>query len=231
MKFFDKYNRTARLYPAIITMLPYLLVSIQLSNSELGGIFQDLLSAKIAGNVTVAVVMIYLLIHINRFFSKEVFERWYFREELNMPTTDFMLFQNDHFSDQYKQQVREKVLEDFGMGMPTRELEDDDELEARKRISEAVGLIRNKIKGGNLLLQHNIEYGFIRNLIGGSILGIISSISAWVYFNITGASTAFIGITAFFIILFLIFLIASRLLINRFGRLYAKRLFLEYLAR
>ena len=59
-------------------------------------------------------------------------------------------------------------MTDFDITLLPEDQEKEKEEEARKKIVEAMSLIRAKVKDGRLLLQHNIEYGFVRNLIGGN---------------------------------------------------------------
>ena len=76
--------------------------------------------------------------------------------------------------------------------------------------------------------EHNIEYGFARNLIGGAVIALVMSIVDIVYFYLINNSLIFVVsiITAF---LFLILLLSSKLIMTRLGNQYAKRLFVEYL--
>jgi len=52
----------------------------------------------------------------------------------------------------------------------------DHNITARKKIVEAVSIMREKVMDGHLLLQHNIEYGLWRNLIEGSTFALLISI-------------------------------------------------------
>ena len=98
------------------------------------------------------------------------------------------------------------------------------------RIVEVVGLMRQKVKNGRLLIQHNIEYGFFRNLIGGAILGLIMSCIDSVYFYHQDDDTL-MGISLFLVFSFSILLILNKIIIQNLGKLYAKRLFQEYLQK
>lgn len=225
---FDKYTLTARLYPAIICLLPFLLFTINCNIQALNRIFHNLLGVKVIGNITISIVLLYLLMQINRFLGKFLFEKLIFKDELNMPTTRFLLYSDSEFSDQYKDKIRRKVSTDFQVNLPNREDELSDDTDCRKRIIESVGLIRNKVKDGNLLLQHNMEYGFARNLIGGSLLALcISGLDILYFLKIGNIIVEYLSIalTVFFILC----LILSRTIINHLGKVYAKRLFQEYL--
>ena len=98
---------------------------------------------------------------------------------------------------------------------------------ARRRIVEIVAQIRQKVRDGYLLLQHNIEYGFARNLIGGAPLGIsVSIVCAFYFYGDSRAITLFSVALAF---LWGLLLLLSKTIIGRFGVLYAKRLIQEYI--
>ena len=225
---FDKYTRKARIYPSIIILIPFLLFTLYCDIEGLKDIFDNLLKIKIIGNITISVVLLYLLTQINRFIGKFIFEKHMFKSELEMPTTRFMLFLNSEFSKEYKNQIREKINFDFNMNLPDENDEINDLLNSKKRIVEAIGLVRQKVKNGRLLLQHNIEYGFMRNLIGGSLIGLIMSIILIVYFfKHNKILIAYVGLGLAFFYLLLLFL--HRPIIKYLGNQYARRLFQEYL--
>jgi len=227
---FDKYTRTARIYPSLIILLPFLAFTIYCDINNLQTVFDDLLKVRIIGNLTISIVLLYLLTQINRLLGKFIFERQMFRNELEMPTTNFMLFTNSEFSKEYKLQIRAKVAKDFKVEMPIESDEIADIENARKRIVESVGLIRQKVKNGRLLLQHNIEYGFFRNLIGGSLIGLMMSLFD-IYYFYTNNNTLIGAVSIVISSCFVVLLIFHKPIINHLGNLYAKRLFQEYLQK
>lgn len=227
---FDKYNRTAKLYPSVIILIPFLLFTVYCDIDNLKDVFDNLLGIRILGNITISIVLLYLLVQVNRFLGKFIFERYMFQNELEMPTTNFMLYSNLEFSHDYKTKLREQIKSDFQITIPNEHSESDNIIDSRKRIVEAVGLIRQKVKNGRLLLQHNIEYGFFRNLIGGSIIGFIMSLIDIFYFyridnRLIGNIS--IGIASVFTVLLLL----HRPIIRNLGMQYAKRLYQEYLQK
>lgn len=227
---FDKYNRTARIYPSIIVLLPFLIFTIYCDIENLKDVFDDLLKVKIIGNVAISAVLMYFLTQINRFLGKFLFEKNIFSNEIEMPTTNFLLFSDTEFSSEYKRQIREQISKDFKIDLPDEQEENLDLKNTRKRIVEAVGLIRQKVKNGRLLLQHNIEYGFARNLIGGAIIGLVMSLFDVVYFfkhdnNLIGIISITLAIG------FGILLLIHKPIIKHLGNQYAKRLFQEYLQK
>lgn len=227
---FDKYFITARVYPSIIILIPFLLFTIYCEIANLQDVFDDVLKIKIVGNLTVSIVLLYLLVQVNRFLGKFLFEKKIFKNEMEMPTTNYLLYSNNEFSDDYKNQLRKQITIDFKINLPNPEEENANITNARKRILEAVGLIRQKVKNGRLLLQHNIEYGFARNLIGGSVIGIIISSFDVIYFY-SHKNILITIISAVFLIVFAFLLLFHKLIIKHLGNQYAKRLFQEYLQK
>jgi hypothetical protein len=227
---FDKYTRKARVYPSIIILIPFLIFTLYCEIEGLKDVFDNLLQVKILGNITISVVLLYLLVQINRFLGKFIFEKYMYKSEIEMPTTLYMLFSNSGFSKEYKNKIRDKIKADFDMHLPDEKDEVDNLLNSKKRIAEAIGLVKQKVKNGRLLLQHNIEYGFMRNLIGGSLIGLIMSIIVIAYFfKHNNQLIAYIGLgLALFYFLLLLF---HRPLIKHLGNEYAKRLFQEYLQK
>lgn len=114
------------------------------------------------------------------------------------------------------------------MGLLSETDEASDILRARKLIASAVSQIRNVLRDNSLLSQHNIEYGFFRNLIGGSFLAFIISIIILVHSYCSCELTTrhlgwILAITYFLPISF------SKLIIKRYGKYYAKILYEQFL--
>ncbi len=151
-----------------------------------------------------------------------------FKDEQAMPTTNYLLFSNSQFTKEYKLRLHRHIQADFQIQLPNEQEEAQNEEIARRRIVEAVGLVRQKVKNGRLLLQFNIEYGFARNLIGGSIIGLAVSIFDIVYFFSTG-NQLIGGISIFLAVVFSFLLAIHKITIRHLGNQYAKRLFQEYL--
>lgn len=69
-----------------------------------------------------------------------------------------------------KEKLRAKIKEKYYIELYNQIDESQNLATSRKRVAFAVSQIRNSMRDNSLLLQHNIEYGFFRNLIGGCIL-------------------------------------------------------------
>ena len=226
---FKKYTIIARFFPAIITSLPLVILSGFLIGDDYIALFANLKYIKIIGLASTPVILFYLFAQINRFIAKEYFQKKYFKGELEMPTTMFLLHSDDSLSSEYKNNIRAKIENEFSVTLPSQINEEQNIENSKLRISESVSLVRNKVGAGNLLLQHNIEYGFIRNLIGGSPISlIITIVNIFLFWRIIPSFPAMITniVLMFF---YLMFIILSRFLIERYGVIYAKRLFQEYM--
>lgn len=227
---FDKYTLKARIYPSIIILIPFLVFNLNCNIEGLKDVFDDLLKVKIVGNVSVSIVLLFLFVQINRFIGKFLFEKNLFKNESEMPTTNFMLYSNSEFSTEYKNKVRKQIQKDFQMTLPNQKEENDNLINTKKRIAEAIGLVRQKVKNGRLLLQHNIEYGFMRNLIGGSIFGLLMSVVIIIYFKTS--TTVYLSYLGYGLGGFYLFLLVfHRQIIGYLGNQYARRLFQEYLQK
>jgi hypothetical protein len=228
LPFINKYTLIARAYPATLCLVPVVFLTIGLANTDIGILVNAILSVKIFGCLAISVTAFFLLIHINRFIGKEIFENIYFKNELNMPSTLTLLPTTNTISSELFDKISLKTAADFNLYLPTRQESIDNELNSKKRIVEIVAQMRLKVKNGQLLLQHNIEYGFVRNLIGGAPLALIISIySAIFYYHISNAAYCFALILS---TLWLCLIVFSKFIIDRYGKLYAKRLIQEYLS-
>ncbi len=227
LPFLDRYSRVARLYPALITLVPVFLLTLGLAQNELVKLLGDIMAIRVVGGVSINVAALFLLIQANRFIGKEVFERWYFEDELRMPTTEMLLSSSTQISPQVRSKIDTLCQRDFGLHLPTVDEQEEDEMLARRRIVEIVAQIRQTVRDGHLLLQHNIEYGFARNLIGGAPLGITLSLACTLYYYEISRGIALFSVAL--AILWGLLLLLSKTIIGRFGVLYAKRLIQEYI--
>lgn len=227
---FDNYSLKARVAPTILTaIIPIVVFNHFYVSEEFAKLVGYFLSVKILSNFTISSVCLFFLTEVVRVLGKNIFQKIFFKEESYMPTTNFMMYGNGTYSDEFKNIFRNKIKEDFNINLPTADDENNDEALARKRIVETMAFVRKKLHGNTFLLQHNIEYGAVRNAIGGSILGILlSSINIYFFINIAPNALA-AKVSVFFLGIYLLFIVTSKLLINFYGTNYAKILFREYL--
>lgn len=221
---FNQYNLQARIAPAIICAIPILLFQYFFLSQEISNFLVFLGNLKFAGDFTISIVILYFISQVNRYFSKTFFEK----EEIYMPTTDFLLISNSEYSNEYKVKIYKKLEKDFGLKLPIEKEQKENEINSRKRISEIMSLARKKVGSGKLLLQHNIEYGFWRNLIGGTIFAALFS-GITTYFSYTESNKALFFISIILLIFYLFIFIFNKIIIGRFGKMYARVLIQEYM--
>lgn len=225
---YDRYERGARLYPAILTTFPILLLINFYSSTALVNFFNSI-GAMVVGDLSLSLVFIFLLVEVNKFFSKEIIQKHYFKDEQKFPTTNILLFADSTFSEDYKIKVHNKIHTNFGIKLLSKNEEERNEKLARQKINEAVALIREKVKAGRFVQNENIHYGFWRNLIGGSFVALPISITDAIFFvNLPHHRTATV-LSVVSLSVFLILLISSKYILATTGKNYAKTLIKEYL--
>ncbi len=224
----DKYDREARLYPAIITVIPLILLIIYFTDNNFVGFIYKI-SVLVFVGTSLTAIFIYFLMELNRFISKFFIEKFYFSSESKFPTSVILLYSDSTYSDSFKAKIFKKIFNDFEIKLPTREEEDANKDESLKQINEAISLIRAKVKSGRLVLRHNIHYGAARNLVGGSILGIfISLFDVYIFYYVIQNSSA-LNLSLILLGFYLIILLSSKFVLFNQGKSYAKCLIQEYL--
>ncbi len=146
-----------------------------------------------------------------------------------MPTTDYLMHEDGRYSEDYKQLFSDRVHKMFGLNLPTPEEEDADEHASRARIVEVLALVRSRMKGNEALHRHNIEYGAIRNLVGGSVIGTALCLFNITFFHFAVPSQMAITVSTALLVPYSLLIVLSRVLLGFYGRNYAKILFREYM--
>ncbi|MGB0757353.1 MAG: hypothetical protein ACPGO5_02760 [Patescibacteria group bacterium] len=231
MNIFNEYTLKARIVPACITLIPILVLYnffLQLYINDFVNFVNNFFI--LASNVSLAIIMIFVFAQFGRSVGKFLFEKIHFKDQLQFPTTDFLLYQNDKLSKEYKEKIRQQIENDFQIKLLDQKEENADIDSARKKIVEAVGLVRNKVKDGRLLLQHNIEYGFYRNVVGGSVIATAISILNMLLFLIYLPNEIALTLSVILFVVYLMPIIFSKKILNTHGHKYAELLFQEYLS-
>jgi hypothetical protein len=227
----DTYSIKARYAPALVSIvIPIATFNHFFVSEEISQYLSGMAGIRVFSNLTISAICLYYFSEIGRVIGKDVFEKAYFEEEARMPTTNFLMFSDATYSPQHKVRIREKVLADFGISLPSLEDESKSDDEARKRIVETMALIRKRLHGNAFLFQHNVEYGAMRNLIGGALIGVIISVAGIYFFHEIYVRDVAVSIFAVLIAIYAILLVFSKPIIKFYGRSYAKILFREYLA-
>ena len=179
----DKYVRVARVYPAVIGMLPTcILLAMCMGEwfpqceAVVGNVKWVL--CLVGGTALVSMAVGYLVREVFKETSKWLFQYPMFKkDETEMPTTKMLLWQNAAISPAYNKVIAAKVKATFGIKLPTAEEEKADLALAKKTIADAVYQIRQNCRGDESLRQYNIEFGFCRNYLGASGWSILFIIS------------------------------------------------------
>ena len=219
-RIFNEYNLKARVFPAIISAVPFLILKYLFFDKY----FKISLNQIIFGDISILVVLIYLLAQVDRFVSKIFFET-----KSDFSTDHMLMPSSKKISDEYRKNMANKISRDFKLNLPNLADEKSDIENTKIRIREIVKAIIAKVKDGDLSLQHSIEYGFIRNLIGGCAVASVVSI-----INIILLKTAFpdqkLFITSLILLLiYLIPLVFHKKTLSHYDNAYAEKLFSEYL--
>ncbi len=226
----NTYFLRARLFPALLTSIPILIYTNNILAVKYANVLTNVYSILPAiTHLGLSAAIVFLLVQINRFVAKEVFQRLYFKDELYMPSTSYLLKKSSFYPLQIKNNIRSKIKDKFQINLVEAEYETIDENNARKMIAMAVSQIRNSLRDNSMLLQHNIEYGFWRNLIGGSLVALIISIVIF----ISGSTQHLpdqqtVGLICS--IIYFLPVIFSAVIIKHYGKYYAKILYEQFLS-
>lgn len=226
-----EYDLKARLFPSMICALPLFVLYHFYLWDELKKFIDLLAKAQWlygTSSITVYLIFVFFLSQINRIIAKDFFEKKVFNQELDMPTTNNLLYTHKIYSDQYIDRIHKKIYTDFKIKLLNKRLEVKNFIKAKELIVDAVSLIRSKVKNGRLLLKHNIEYGFFRNLIGGSTISAPLTFFILILFIFKKNNTAFI-ISIFLLVFYSLVLLFNKKILITFGNLYAKILIQEYM--
>lgn len=171
----DRYLRVARLYPAVIGMIPTcVLLAICIDRwfpayDKNAGNLQAMLGL-IGGTALVSVAVGYMMREVFKSTSKILFQYLLFKfDETEMPTTQRLLWTKRLISESYHQQITDKVEKRFGIHLPTKDEEIKNLQEAKLTIANAVQQMREYTRGDKVLRQYNYEYGFCRNYLGAGV--------------------------------------------------------------
>src|SRR5260370_20415923 len=84
----DSYTLTARIFPGILSAIPFFILHFYYLRPVLGQFWGELFAVKITSDATILVAFLFLHIQISRYISKEFFEKRIFKSGFSLPTTD-----------------------------------------------------------------------------------------------------------------------------------------------
>lgn len=175
-KFSNPYERKARLWPALLTLLPVIVLV-----STLYAPFASL--AANAVSLAVSCGALYLLANIAREYGKrlepKLFELWG-----GTPTTQILRHRNNHFGVTIKASFHSFLASKLGIAFPDAAEEAANPAKADDVYRSAVTWLLSQTrdaKAFDLLYRENIYYGFRRNALSLKPLGILIAIGSMVW--------------------------------------------------
>jgi len=227
---FNTYTIYARFFPCIISALPLFILWFFLSeNIQLKELVTYLLSLKFYGGITLSFVFLYFYAQVLRITSK-IIQKKLFLGKTGFPTTYLMTYADDTFSKSYKDKYRRLVKQQFDLDLLNESEEAADITEARKRLNEATQSIRLKIKKGYLVSKQNIWYGFVRNLIGGTIYSTIFCIINIIVGSVWYKNPVLVISSTVLLVIYAIVLLFHKQILIQNAEAYANQLITEFTA-
>lgn len=179
----DVYERKARVYPAIVSMVIPTFFAIYLFWSDLKDVqnVKEIIFFILKGIISPALgfgAMGFFFRNLFRWISKQLFQFPFVkRNEMYMPTTNYLLW-NDPFYDQEKKtRIYTKLRQKYNIHINPSKFKKSEELDIRKKIAGAVASIRKEYmdfpKDKRIVDDYNIQVGFFRNYLGGAIFSFI----------------------------------------------------------
>lgn len=160
LKLADAYDRKARLSPAIVTILPAIVLILSLSTANESWVTK-LLSAGGVGSVLAFALAQYASAAGNRFSDK------FWPPKGGLPTLRWLRSADPSRSTAQKSQWYEAIKRLTGLDIPQTISAKPTEEDAI--IEDATRQVRYKLRGkalAKMMDLHNMEYGFARNLAG-----------------------------------------------------------------
>lgn len=164
LKFFEPYVLYARVFPAILISLPFIITWYSFSP-----VLDDSLFLEIGDYGVIIIVLIVLMSNLVRFFGKRI-EPKLWKKWDGAPSTRFLRKEDRHIAGEVKQKLYKKIYKDIGIDL---EKKSPDE-KIIKTFSIIRNVLRKKDRNG-LWRKFNREYGFARNLLGCRWFWIIAS--------------------------------------------------------
>ena len=176
----NRYEKEARLYPAITGMI----IPIIITSAIICFYLPEILTSwmKMASVIGVFLSVSVLYAALGYFFrsifvetSKLIFQNHLFKEdETKMPTTELLSWKSPRRkSKEDIYAIANKIKADFNIDLYTQAAEEENPTEARKVIVDAVGKMREVTRENENLQQYNRRYGFFRNYLGASVYAIV----------------------------------------------------------
>lgn len=223
----SEYSLKARLAPTALAAPPLLLLCNALFDIQATQWLESSVMTELFGKGTTTAALVFLMIQVNRLIGLEIFQRWVSQDELNFPTSRWLVVTNTEMSPLQRQSINKKLKQDFQIGLLPASMGDTPEV--RRHNADLVGRIRLFVGSPPKLLQYNIEYGFFRNLIGASLPVLAAGLAnAYLYNEMMLPDWAY-HLSLAYAVFGGVLICLARPLIDRLGIQYARVLFQTYL--
>lgn len=174
LKLFDPYNRQARLYPALLTLLPAIFTA--------AAWFPALLAGTVAGMLLSVFAVcggLYLLADLARSNGKKL-ERGLLQAWGGWPSTRLLRHRDGDLPASSKNRYCHALANKMGSRWPTIAEEQLDPAASDDFYRSATDWLREQTRGSEYsrLLAENINYGFRRNLLGLRPIGLGISVAS-----------------------------------------------------
>ena len=225
----DRYYLLARLIPALLTSIPALILYHALLMPKLEVLFSHMQLLTQGTGISFSIALVFLWVQLSKLTGRSIFQKLIFQDELQMPTTNFLLYTNTFFTPETKRKIRQKVEDHYQLRLYDFKKERQQELNARKQICLAVSQIREELRQNKMLLRHNIDYGFFKSLISGSLLASGLSLCGWLLSKFIPALLPFSELLLILGLLYFIPVLFCRSIMEHFGHYYSKVLYEQFL--
>lgn len=182
----DPYDRRARLWPALLALLPaVVLVSAMYAPT-----------ASLAVNAAALAVscgVLYLLANIAREYGKRL-ENPLFQSWDGKPTTQILRHRDRHFDAITKARFHSFLAAKLGIQFPTVQTETADPAKADEAYQSAGVWLISQTRDSKkfaLLFRENVSYGFRRNALGLKPLGIAIAVGSMFWVLVAGGVISF----------------------------------------
>lgn len=219
-----KYKRVARFYPAMLCLLPVIIIAPFVSFNFLSIKYWFIIVGLLA------ILWLFLAEWLYRSFvsNSKKYENELFNERMMFPTTELLLRENTFYSKSFKGKFSNKTKKEFDLELPSLEMEQTNLAEAIAEINSVIAFVKGKMINHKMILNHNISYGFVRNLIGGVPVAIISS-GLGVIIGLAFGSVPLILTESIFLIGFMVFWRKRKDQLTSAAFAYARQLIDEYI--
>lgn len=176
MKQVSRYTFFARYLPGLISILPvtliYFFLTKKYSSYELNEYLESL--TFIMG-ISVSFLLAFLVSMVVRELGSSL-EKRYFKNRVEFPTNTMLLFADDRLPKKTKELYGEKIRTDFNLVRLSEAKEKINRAEALKVLHQASRFLCTQYQQHSQVKDANIAYGFVRNLSGGLIISLPTSI-------------------------------------------------------